>query len=95
MNIQRMAATIREIERLTLAQKWFQEYRACLTPEDRKAFRIRFELVTASLCTGGKEAREQIEAVAHHHIIDIVAHAIRDVENTIELHIAALKEEIQ
>lgn len=92
MNTQRIAAAVKEIDKLSLALGWLREFGDALIPNDRNSFKIHID-TTASACTGAAEARQQMEAVARLHIAEIVRHAITDAKNTIEINTSAIKEQ--
>lgn len=94
MNTARITQAAAEIERLTKARKWFQEYGLLLQHRDRDSFSISVRLAVASACPGAKEAEDQLTAAARVCIDVILAHAISDAENTIQICAEALREEI-
>lgn len=93
MNTQRLAAAIKEIDRLSLALHWLEEYGDHLDPKDRDSFSIYIQPAAASACVGCKEAAEQLNAIARLHIHSIVEQAKKDAVNTIEIHATTIREE--
>jgi len=93
MNTLRITLAVKEIDRLTTALAWLREHGAGLKPRERESFAITFGLIHASACHGAKEASEQLAAIARLHIEDIIAHAILDAENTINMSKDAIRSE--
>ena len=94
MNSVRIIHAAKDIERLTLALEWFQGYGHLLQHRDKDSFSISIKLLVASACHGAREADVQINAVARVCIDQILSHAIRDAENTIQMCKEILREEI-
>lgn len=95
MNTQRIAAAIREIDRLTLALNWLREYGDYMKAEDQHTFKVFISPTNGSACVGAKEPTEQLSAITRLHIKAILKHLIEDAQNTIEIHTAAILEEAQ
>ena len=93
-NAKRVVHAAQEIERLSRAYGWISTYGKALSHRDHKSFLIAFEAIDSSACVGSREAEVQLTAIAATLIQDIVAAALRDAENTIELHKEAIREEV-
>lgn len=93
MNTVRIRQAAQEIDRLSSALSWLKEHGGVLDPRSKDAFGVNVAINHASALPGSKEAAGQLSAIAKLHIREIVEDAIRDAENTIEMHRSALREE--
>lgn len=84
LKIEEAAKKIRE---LSAALEWLRSNgKRALPPGDREAFGITVSLNSCSALSGAKEAAAQLSACARWLSHDILEHAIRDAENTIEIY---------
>lgn len=84
----------KEIDRLETGLKWLREYGAQLTHREKGSFDAAIRAHAAGACPGAADANAMMSDAARVMIQDIVAHAIRDAENTIEIHKDTLRRQV-
>ena len=83
MDTRAVSQAAKEIEKLTLALNWLDEYGRHIPANEPYAFNL--QTTFASQCDGYFEAITQIESQAKLMVRDIIDNAIRDCTNTIEI----------
>jgi|WetSurMetagenome_2_1015567.scaffolds.fasta_scaffold01778_11 hypothetical protein len=94
MNPERILHAANEIDRLTTALGWLRSNGHALSHRQKDSFSISVHLNSCSALPGAKEAQAQMSAIARLQIEEIVACAIKDAVNTIEIHRAAIAAEV-
>lgn len=85
MNAARIASAAGQIADLTAALEWLREHGARLDPRDKDAFGVHVALNACSALPGAKQASAQLSAMAKLLAPVMVANAITNAENTIEI----------
>lgn len=93
MNTTRIKQAIASIEENTLALEWLEQYGVNLQGRDKDAFSIGIRMHYAGSCPGTTEAVRILESFARLSILDLVATAITNCRNTIELERDAIRRE--
>lgn len=86
MDTAQVEADARRIRELKSALDWMLVYGdRVLVPKDKDAFSVVFSINSSSAFAGAKEAERQLGAWARHHASAILADAIKDAQNTIDI----------
>ena len=94
MNTTSIIAAAKEIDRLETGLKWLREFGVKLEHREKTHMDVAIRGQLGGSCVGAPEANEMMSAAARVMIQEIVAHAIRDAENTIEIHKATLRRQV-
>jgi hypothetical protein len=92
MDAHRIKSALANIERNERALEWLEKYGTQLSIDSG----LRFEPVLsfAGSCTGADEASEMIAGYARKLVPELVQTSIQNCRNTIELDMAAIREEV-
>lgn len=86
MNSDRIEVAAKRISELTSALQWMREHgNQAINPSCRDTFGVHVVLNSCSALPGATEASRQLSAVARLLGREILANAITDAENTIEI----------
>lgn len=94
MQPDRIVYLAHEIDRLSKALRWLQEHGNALSHRDKETFSVSIHINSCSALAGAREAEIQLSAIARLQIREIIAMAISDATNTIEIHCATLATEV-
>ena len=95
MNAAAVAGAAHKIADLEAALRWMRDHgKDALNPKCEQAFGISVSLNHASACAGAHEARVHLSAQARLFGHEILAAAIKDAENTIEIYKQQIADEL-
>lgn len=92
MNIVRMRHALNEIERLERALVWLLDHGQRITRETQETVLYRPNF--AGACNGAKEAGEVLSEIMSNRLPSLIADAVENCRNTIEIHRQTVRDEV-
>lgn len=94
MDMKKIRRSLDQIEKMEAALSWLQQYGVQLTGRDDSQAYVTVHLNFAGSCPGRAEAAATMASYFELEIPNIVETSIRNCENTIEIHKAAINSEL-